>query len=127
MRRHIWTAEELDYLKEHHSDTCLQQMSIDMGLSASTISTKLHSLGYPLRRHTGNRRVWSEEEIRILRETFADEAAVDIGDRLGVSAPCVLAKARELGLRKSPSFNVYRYHGRYTNRYSGKKDSNVFV
>ena len=45
---------------------------------------------------------WKEEELAILRETYADGSNLEIARRLGRSVKSVISTAHRLGLRKSP-------------------------
>ena len=61
---------------------------------------------------------WSEDDIAYLREHFPMEAGCDIAERLGVSVTLVYNKARELGLKKSKSYDRRVYNNRYVRKYS---------
>ena len=65
--------------------------------------------------------IWTAEKLEYLRVHYADEPACDIADVLGVASTTVSNKAKELGLVKSSSFDVHRYMGRYTHKYSYKR------
>lgn len=60
--------------------------------------------------------IWNDEKIAMLRELFPTMPAGDIGDRFGCTGACVLLKAKELGLKKDPSFHAINYYGRYTGK-----------
>lgn len=58
--------------------------------------------------------IWTEENLRYLREHYPTEAACDIADAIGCSSASVSVKARALGLTKDPSFKTSHFIGRYT-------------
>lgn len=55
-------------------------------------------------RHKGmnSKLVWSDDDIRYLCEHFCTDSNDDIARHFGISAPAVSAKARSLGLSKTP-------------------------
>lgn len=64
---------------------------------------------------------FSDSQKSYLREHYPTEPASDIADVLGVSAPVVIRIAREMGLEKVKGWNANLFHGRYVNRYSGRR------
>jgi len=67
------------------------------------------------------KKIFTESEKAYIREHFPTEPAVDIADVLGVSPPTVIKAAREMGLKKVEGWCSNDYHGRYVNRYSGRR------
>lgn len=61
-------------------------------------------------------KIWTADNIEKLRRLFPTMPATDIADEIGCSDCTVLVKARELGLRKDPSWHRNNYIGRYTGR-----------
>lgn len=61
-------------------------------------------------------KIWTDENIEKLRQMFPTMPATDIADEIGCSDCTVLIKARELGLKKDPSFHRNNYIGRFTGR-----------
>ena len=47
------------------------------------------------------RRYWSDAELDLLRDQYADTPTADIARQIGVTVECVYAKANKLGLKKS--------------------------
>lgn len=64
----------------------------------------------------GTSRIWNEEAVATLRRLFPSTPAQDIADVIGCSDCTVLHKARELGLKRDPSFHRNNFIGRYTGR-----------
>ena len=65
--------------------------------------------------------IFTEAQKAYIREHFPTEPAVDIADVLGVSPPTVIKAVREMGLKKVEGWCSNDYHGRYVNRYSGRR------
>lgn len=61
-------------------------------------------------------KIWTEQNIEKLRQMFPTMPATDIADEIGCSDSTVLIKARELGLKKDPSWQRNNYIGRFTGR-----------
>ena len=59
---------------------------------------------------------WTDERLKILQEMYPTMPANDIADIIGCSDCTVLRKARELGLKRDPSFDSHNFIGRYTKR-----------
>lgn len=51
-----------------------------------------------------SRRPWSTEHVQILRELYADTPTTEIAARLGRELRAVWAKAKNLGIKKSPEY-----------------------
>ena len=68
-----------------------------------------------------NKIIFSDEQKAYIREHFPTEAASDIADVIGVSAPTVIKCAREMGVEKAKGWSSQMYHGRYVNNYSGRR------
>lgn len=104
MNKIVFSAEDERYLMEHYNEETYEQLARRFKCSAPTISNKLKELG--LRKHYKTcKREWSNEEIAYLKEHYPFMPACDIADYLGVSNTTVSNKARELGLKKSESYN----------------------
>lgn len=58
--------------------------------------------------------IWTAEKLEILRDLYPTTPANDIADRIGCSDCTVLKKAKELGLKRDPSFDRNHFIGRYT-------------
>ena len=69
----------------------------------------------------GRKYPWTEQEEEYLRLHYPTEAACDIADRLGLSSPTVIAKARDMGLSKSEGFDRNRYARRYVKHYKNNE------
>ncbi len=67
--------------------------------------------------------VWTEEMLNYIREHYPNEPASDIAEVLSVADTTVSNKAKEMGLKKSPTFNVHNYSGRYTHKYGFKNNN----
>ena len=67
------------------------------------------------------KKIFTESEKAYIREHFPTEPACDIADVLHVSYPTVIKAAREMGLSKVDGWSSNDYHGRYVNRYSGRR------
>lgn len=63
-----------------------------------------------------NRNIWTEENLAYLRKHYPTEAGSDIADAIGCSSATVTLKARQLGLKKDPSFRTSNFIGRYVKR-----------
>lgn len=53
-----------------------------------------------------SRHVWTASELKLLRRLYADTLTADIAARLGIKVTHVYAKARALGLSKSPEHSA---------------------
>ena len=60
------------------------------------------------------KKIWTEANIAILRDLYPTTPANDIADKIGCSDATVLLKAKELGLKRDPSFDSHNFIGRYT-------------
>ena len=56
---------------------------------------------------------WTEERLDILRRLYPTTPAVDLVDMIGCTDSTIHKKARELGIKRDPSFRVQDYSGRY--------------
>ena len=56
---------------------------------------------------------WTEEKLKYLTEHYPNEPQDDIADVLGCSGTTVFAKAKSMGLKKSPDYHPWNYLGRY--------------
>ena len=56
--------------------------------------------------------VLTDEQRQYVIDHFATDAACDIADHLGYSAPYVLSVAKKMGLKKADGWN----HGQFRNR-----------
>lgn len=56
---------------------------------------------------------WNEERLDILRRLYPTTPAVDLVDMIGCTDSTIHKKARELGIKRDPSFRVGKYYGRY--------------
>lgn len=63
---------------------------------------------------------WDEWMIATLTSMYPDNSITDIADELGISPNTVQAKAKQLGLQKSPDYNRKKYHYRYVKQYRNK-------
>lgn len=118
-----WTEDMSAYVRSHYEEETYDEMGRKLGVSGSCVSTHCRLLGFRRARHR-NEVVWTDAMVSYLREHFGREVACDIADHLGVSAPIVSRKAKELGLEGMDSRKrgmVCR--GRYVSCY--KHRSNV--
>ena len=125
--RKIWSKEEEAYLKEHHLDKTRWEIAEHIGVSVPTVTNKMLKMGLELENHASPKRVWSDEEIRFLKDNFAMMSAVDIADHLGLNSVLVSRKARELGLKKSPEWDRRQYYHRYVGRYKNNTANYKFT
>ena len=58
------------------------------------------------------RKVWSNDELALLKKRYPDESAAVIADAIGCSIDLVYAKASRLGLKKSDAFKSSPASGR---------------
>ncbi len=117
MRNKIeWTPSMLTFLKLHHTEK-LSDLAEMLGMSSTTVRSKLIELGFSRDRYPFAR-TWSEEEIAYLREHYPTGTIGDIADHFGVSPGTVSRKVKELGLQKSPEFDVRKYYHRYVKSYN---------
>lgn len=121
MKSREWTDEEIEYIRLNYIEKTLWEMGQHVGVAPCTVRNKLHEIGLRPVNKRRKAHEWSKEELNYLRERFATESASDIADVLGVSAPLVAFKARELGLQKAPGWNKQAYRNRYVNNYSGNR------
>lgn len=76
-------------------------------------------------------RVWSDEDVRILREMYPMHFCEEIGVLLGKTEECVRAKACKLGLRHAKEFDrgsrygIYTKKGRYSLNAKSEGDGRV--
>ena len=61
-------------------------------------------------------RIWNDQNIATLKELFPTTPSQDIADIIGCSDCTVLHKAKELGLKRDPSYSRFNFIGRYTGR-----------
>ena len=66
------------------------------------------------------KKIWTEENLRYLQEHYPTEPGTDIAEALGCSNVSVTQKARQLGLKKDPSFKTSQFIGRYVKRGASK-------
>ena len=66
---------------------------------------------------------WTESELAYLRDHYADMSCSDMADVLGMSAPLLSKKAKELGLKKSADFN-HRMQARFVRGYKHERYKN---
>ena len=64
----------------------------------------------------GSTRIWTEEAVATLRRLFPTTPSCDIADVIGCSDCTVMAKARQLGLQRSPGFSRNNFIGRYVGK-----------
>ena len=72
----------------------------------------------------GSTRIWNEQNVAILKELFPTTPSHDIADIIGCSDFTVLLKAKQLGLKRDPSYNRNNFIGRYTGRGRYRKTQN---
>lgn len=72
----------------------------------------------------GSTRIWNEHNLATLKELFPTTPSQDIADIIGCSDCTVLQKAKELGLKRDPSYNRNNFIGRYTGRGRYRKTQN---
>lgn len=68
--------------------------------------------------------VLTTEQERYLREHFPTEAACDIAEHLHISDTTVRNIAREMGLKKSESFDPRRFHNHIVKTYKHERYRN---
>ena len=122
---HIWTDADLEYIRVSYGPKSLHDLAIEMGSAPSTISQKLREMGVEPISKNRNRREWSRKEISFLKRSFGTMPATDLADVFGCSSPTVLRKAKELGLRKDPSWDRHDYHNRYVGSYRFRDEGNT--
>ena len=64
---------------------------------------------------------WTEDKLDILRRLYPTTPAVDLVDMIGCTDSTIHKKARELGIKRDPSFRVSKYYGRYIKNKKDKK------
>lgn len=119
-RKREWAEWEIDFLKEFFFVRTNDDLAKVFKCSAPTVSAKARELGLGEKNRGGVNRmtyVWSDEDVEYLKGHFPYEPASDIADVIGISYPCVLKKARELGLKKSEGYDPRRFNNRYVGGY----------
>ena len=66
--------------------------------------------------HKGFTSIWDAEKDAILRRMYPTTPCGDIARVIGCSDYTVSLLAKKLGLKRSPDYNQYAFHGRYTGR-----------
>ena len=64
---------------------------------------------------------WTDEKLAILRRLYPTTPAVDLVDMIGCTDSTIHKKARELGIKRDPSFRVGSYYGRYIKNKKNKQ------
>jgi hypothetical protein len=64
----------------------------------------------------GKSRIWNYETVAILRRLYPTTPAQDIADIIGCSDTTVHYKAKQLGIKRVPSFHRNNFIGRYTGK-----------
>ena len=64
---------------------------------------------------------WTDEKLAILRRLYPTTPAVDLVDIIGCTDSTIHKKARELGIKRDPSFRVGKYYGRYIKNKNDKQ------
>ncbi len=59
---------------------------------------------------------WNDENVSVLVKMYPDSPLGDIADVLGCSQTTVGVKAKQMGLKKSPTYDTRRYCYRYVGR-----------
>lgn len=90
-----YTAEELDYLREHYKDSSVQAIASKMpGRTFVGVRSKLHTMGLT----SGKRQRWTEDEDAILLRNL-DKDWTEIQRLLGWTRSITSIKNREYYLR----------------------------
>ena len=59
---------------------------------------------------------WNDEKVAVLERMFPDSPLWDIAKVLGCSETTVGVKAKQMGLKKSPTYDLRRFCYRYVGR-----------
>ncbi len=111
-----WDSSMLAFLQQHHKAK-LSDLAEMLGMSTTTVRAKLIELGYERKRYPLCRE-WSNEEIEYLKVNYPISTIGDIADHMKVSPGTVSRKVKELGLTKSPDFDMRAYRNRYVKSYT---------
>ena len=110
--RREWTEAERDIVRRHYADASAKDLLAMLpGRTAGAITTRAAKLGVRkswdakarIRREAeGCGELWTEEELRILRERYADTGSRELMAMLpGRTYGAISEMARKMGLRKS--------------------------
>lgn len=88
-----WTAQELQYLREHARTEPAQQIANHLGRSKASVEDKRWKLGLK-----SSRPAWSEEEKEFLAESWGHLTIPGICKKLGRSKNAVMVMVNRLGL-----------------------------
>lgn len=111
-----WSAEDINYLREHYADDDLDSISKHLSRTKSSIRTKAHELDIKKsvwsnvgkERNKEDEYFWTDEEIEFLREHYATMSTDKIAERLNRCKNGIYGKARELGLKKNRNAKICR-------------------
>lgn len=104
-KRRPWLESELALLHELWPDKSAVELVAVIGHTAASILTKAKQLGIH-KRNWRPRRPWTDAEIGLLRERYADEPTKDLARELGRPLRQVYTKAKNLGLKKSEAYRA---------------------
>ena len=113
----VWEEADILYLCANYGKIPSEDIARHFGVSAPTVGIKARELGLSSKLRGWHAHEWTEEELEYLIEHFPTEAGCDIADHLGLSAPCVCNKAKDLGLKKSKEYDRRSYIKRYVKNY----------
>lgn len=95
---HVWTIDEIQFLKTNHKFTRQSRREIAdaLGLTVGQVSAQIHRMG--LVRLAGTRREWTEDEEQRLQNLAGTMPALGIARELRRSTGSVRAKMAAMGL-----------------------------
>lgn len=108
MNREAWTSEQIAHLKREYATTPTTQLAATLGHPVASVRTKANQLGL----HKANwcrRRLWTDVEIALLRERYADAPTNYLAREIGRPLSQVYRKSRKLGLKKSDVYLASSY------------------
>lgn len=108
MPRRTWTAEQIDFLRQHCGRMSYVQIAERIGKTASQCKSQAANCGFT------RSRTWSAADIDLLRSLYPEHRAADIAARLGRGVSAVYRMADKLGLEKSEAFKTSDLSGRIT-------------
>lgn len=98
MNRAPWTPHDIAFLREWYGVLVASEIAQKLGRGIDAVRARMGELG--LACHTR----WTPELDEFLSLLFPDTAATDLGPVIGVTPAAIRRRARQLGVKKDPTF-----------------------
>lgn len=105
----FWTQDEIDYLIAYGIDEekeSTKELATYLGRSESSVKMKLTRLRKEYSQVKFKTKPWTENEIKILKETYHYQTSKQLSGYLGRSEDAIKIKASKLGINKNIRVNT---------------------